>query len=194
MPLNTSSGGFIYARSSEDGEIWPAVYEKAYAKLKTGISGDHPDITATGWGDCVWATAQLTGGKRYYYGTSDHSADQLWDIVRGNSISHRTFNPMTCWTYSSGDATEKKIIYGDANIVASHCYTVLGWDYRDSRKYIILRNPWGNTEAGVQTLNSTVWLYDISWWRPITLTTIDGTFAIEASAFKTYFAGIGVAK
>ncbi|MCL4879221.1 MAG: hypothetical protein KJ064_21370 [Anaerolineae bacterium] len=194
VPLNTSSGGFIYARSSEDGEIWPAVYEKAYAKLKTGISGDHPDITATGWGDCVWATAQLTGGKRHYYGTPDHSADQLWDIVRGNSISHRTFNPMTCWTYSSGDATEKKIVYGDANIVASHCYTVLGWDYRDNRKYIILRNPWGNTEAGVQTLNSTVWLYDISWWRPINLTTIDGTFAIEASAFKTYFAGIGVAK
>lgn len=73
---------------------------------------------------------------------------------------------MTCWTYSSGDA----------NIVASHCYTVLGWDYRDNRKYIILRNPWGNTEAGVQTLNSTVWLYDISWWRPINLTTIGRVF------------------
>jgi hypothetical protein len=194
IPLNTATGGFIYCRSSEAGEIWPAVYEKAYAKLLTGISGDHPDITATAWGDCIWATAQLTGGQRFYYGTSSHSADQLWDIVRANSLSRRTFNPMTAWTYSSGDASEKKIVYGDANIVASHCYTVLGWAYRNERKYIVLRNPWGNTEATVQTLDATVWFYDISWWRPINMTTVDGTFAIEASAFKTYFAGIGVVK
>ncbi len=194
VPLNTATGAFIYCRSSEAGEIWPAVYEKAYAKLLTGITGDHPDITATAWGDCVWATAQLTGGQRFSYGTTSHSADQLWDIVRANSLSQRTFNPMTAWTYSSGDASEKKIVYGDANIVASHCYTVLGWTYRNDRKYIVLRNPWGNTEATVQTLDETVWFYDISWWRPIDMTTPDGTFAIEASAFKTYFAGIGVVK
>ncbi len=193
VPLD-AAGNFIYARSSEAGEIWPAVYEKAYAKLTTGTSGDQPDITATAWGDCVWATAQLTGGKRHYYSTSDHSSDALWNLVRANSLSRRTFNPMTCWTYSSGTATDKKIVYGDANIVASHCYTVLGWDYRNDRKYIILRNPWGNTEATVQTLDATVWLYDISWWRPIALAQLDGTFAIEASAFKTYFAGLGVAK
>ena len=193
VPVN-SSGNYIYCRSSEPGEIWPAVYEKAYAKLKTGVSNDRPDITATAWGDCVWATAQLTGGKRFYYDTISRSGDQLWDLVRGNSLSYRTFNPMTAWTYSSGDASEKKIIYGDANIVASHCYSVLGWAYRNGVKYIILRNPWGNTEAGLSTLNATVSLYDISWWRPINLTTVDGTFALEANAFKTYFAGLGVAK
>ena len=188
------SGNLIYARSSEAGEIWPAVYEKAYAKLKTGISGDHPDITATGWGDCVWATAQLNGGKRSYYGTNDHSADELWNLVRANSLSRRTFNPMTAWTYSSGTATDKKIVYSDANIVASHCYTVLGWDYRNGRKYIILRNPWGNTEATVGTTTGTWISYDISWWRPVNLATVDGTFAIEAWAFKQYYAGMGVAK
>jgi hypothetical protein len=193
VPLN-AAGNFIYARSSEAGEIWPAVHEKAYAKLITGTTGDQPDITATAWGDCVWATAQLTGKKRHYYSTSGHSSDALWDLVRANSLSRRTFNPMTCWTYSSGAASEKKIVYSDANIVASHCYTVLGWEYRNGRKYIILRNPWGNTEATVQTLDGTVWLYDISWWRPINLTAVDGTFAIEASAFKTYFAGMGVVK
>jgi hypothetical protein len=193
VPVN-GSGNAIYCRSSEAGEIWPAVYEKAYAKLKTGVTNDHPDITATAWGDCVWATAQLTGGRRFYYDTPSRTGDQLWDLVRGNSLSYRTFNPMTAWTYASGDATEKKIVYGDANIVASHCYSVLGWAYHRGVKYIILRNPWGNTEAGVSTLNATVSLYDISWWRPINLTTVDGTFALEANAFKTYFAGLGVAK
>ena len=193
VPLSMS-GGFIYCRSSESGEIWPAVYEKAFAKLVTGISGDHPDITATAWGDCVLATARLTGGHRFYYDTPSRSADELWDLVRANSLGGRTFNPMTAWTYASGDASEKKIVYGDANIVASHCYTVLGWDYRDGRKYIVLRNPWGNTEASVATLGGTTVLYDISWWRPIALADDDGTFAIEAWAFKTYYAGLGVAK
>ncbi len=193
VPL-TIANNFIYCRSSEAGEIWPAVYEKAYAKLETGITGDHPDITATAWGDCVWATAQLTGGQRFSYKTASRSADQLWDIVRANSLSRRTFKPMTAWTYSSGEASEKKIVYKDANIVASHCYTVLGWEYRNNRKYIVLRNPWGNTEASVQTLDETVWFYDISWWRPINMTPVDGTFAIEASAFQTYFEGMGVVK
>ncbi|MBI1282109.1 MAG: hypothetical protein GC179_28540 [Anaerolineaceae bacterium] len=190
----TLSGNFIYARSSEAGEIWPSVYEKAYAKLKTGTSSDHPDITATAWGDCVWATAQLTGGRRYYYDTASRSSDTLWDLVRGNSLSYRTFNPMTAWTYSTGDANDRHLNYSGATIVASHCYSVLGWGYYNSRKYIVLRNPWGNTEATVATLNATISMYDISWWRPITLNIVDGTFAMEAWAFKYYFAGLGVAK
>lgn len=194
VPVNASTGNFIYCRSSEAGEIWPAVYEKAFAKLVTGTSSDHPDILATGWGDCVRATSLLVGGQRYYYGTPGYSADELWNLVRANSLSYKTFNAMTCWTYSSGAASDKKIVYSDANIVASHCYSILGWAYRNNKKYIIVRNPWGNTEATIQTLNATVSLYDVSWWRPINLTTIDGTFAIEASAFKTYFAGLGVVK
>jgi Calpain family cysteine protease len=193
VPLN-GSGNFLYARSSEAGEIWPAIYEKAYAKLKTGITGDHPDILATAWGDCVWATAQLTGGHRAYYDNANETADKLWDLVRANSMGGRTVNPMTAWTYGSGDEAPKKVIYADANVVGSHCYTVLGWDYRDGRKYIILRNPWGNTEATVQALTGTTWLFDVSWWRPISLAVVDGTFAVEASAFKQYWAGLGVAK
>jgi WD40 repeat protein len=193
VPLS-GSGSFIYCRSSETGEIWPAIYEKAFAKPKTGTSSDHPDVTATAWGDCVYATAQLNGRQRHYYDTASRSGDQLWDIVRANSLSKRTFNPMTAWTYSSGDAAPKKVVYADGNIVGSHCYTVLGWDYRDGAKYLILRNPWGNTEASVGTLTGTTFLYDISWWRPINLAAVDGTFGMEANAFKTYFAGLGVAK
>ena len=88
VPVSSTSGNFIYSRSSEAGEIWPAVYEKAFAKLKTGTATDHPDITATGWGDCVRATAQLNGKKRHYYGNSDLTGDQLWDLVRSNSLGH----------------------------------------------------------------------------------------------------------
>ena len=191
VPVSATTGGFIYCRSSEAGEIWPAIYEKAFAKLKTGTTTDHPDITATGWGDCVYATAQLNGRKRYYYGNSGLTGDQLWNLVRGNSLSKRTFNPMTSWTY--GTAPDG-LSYADANIVGSHCYTVLGWDYYCGKKYIVLRNPWGYKEATVGTRSGVVTMYDISWWRPINLANPDGTFAIEADSFQQYFAGIGVAK
>ena len=194
IPLANSTGNPIYCRSSEAGEIWPAVYEKAFAKWKTGYAGDQPDITATAWGDCVHAAAELTGLGRHYYATTDLSAGDLWQKVRQNSQGGRTFNPMVAATYSSGKATEKKLVYGDINLVASHCYAVLGWAYRENKKYIILRNPWGSTEASTNVLSGTVFLYDVSWWRPITLANSDGTFALEAGAFKQYFSTLGVVK
>lgn len=188
----TAGGNFIYARSSEGGETWPAIYEKAFAKLKTGTTSDMPDITATGWGDCVWATAQLTGGNRAYYDTASRTADQLWNILRSNCLSYRTFRPMTAWTYGSGADSPDHVDYSSAQVVGSHCYTVLGWAYRNCRRYILLRNPWGNTEATVGALDATVYAHDISWWRPITLKDTDGTFAMEIGTFKKYFAGFGV--
>ena len=192
LPL-TMAGGFIYCRSSEAGETWPAVYEKAFAKLKTGTNTDMPDITQTAWGDCVWATAQLNGGQRAYYDTANRSADELWQILRSHCLSCRTFDPMTAWTYSSGDASPDKVDYSSAQVVGSHCYTVLGWAYRNCKRWIVLRNPWGSFEATASALDDTLYLYDVTWWRPITLKDADGTFAMEISAFKMYFAGFGVA-
>jgi hypothetical protein len=192
LPLD-AGGGFIYCRSSENGETWPAVYEKAFAKLKTGTPTDMPDITATAWGDCVWATAQLNGGSRSYYNTANRTADDLWQILRSNCLSYRTFNPMTAWTYSTADAAKDNIDYSSAHVVGSHCYTVLGWAYRDCKRWIVLRNPWGSFEATTSVLDATISMYDVSWWRPITLKNTDGVFAMEISAFKKYFAGFGTA-
>jgi hypothetical protein len=192
IPL-TMGGSYIYARSSESGETWPAVYEKAFAKFVTGTTTDMPDITRTAWGDCVLATSQLNGGSRQYFYTRDHSADDLWNILRSHCLSYRTFHPMTAWTYSSGDASPDNVDYSSANVVGSHCYTVLGWAYRDCRRWIVLRNPWGNTEATASVLDDTISMYDVSWWRPLTLKNSDGVFAMEISAFKKYFAGFGLA-
>jgi hypothetical protein len=192
LPL-TAGGDFIYCRSSEAGEIWPAVYEKGYAKLKTGTASDMPDITQTAWGDPVWATAQLNGGLRSSFDTASRSADDLWNILRSHCLSYRTFDPMTAWTYSSGDASPDHVDYSSAQVVGSHAYTVLGWAYQDCKRWIVLRNPWGYFEATASVLDATIVMYDMSWWRPITLKNPDGVFAMEISAFKKYFAGFGVA-
>src|SRR6185437_14093584 len=125
---------------------------------KTGTATDMPDITQTAWGDCLWATAQLNGGTRHGYNTADHSADELWQLLRSNCLSYRTFNPMTAWTYSTGDAAPDHVDYASASV-----------------------------------LDATISMYDVSWWRPITLKDNDGVFAMEIGAFKKYFAGFGTA-
>ncbi len=178
----------VYCRSNDAAEIWPAVYEKAFAKWITKNNTDKPDITQTAYGDPVKAIAQLNNKTPLYYYTNTRTAEQLYSIVRENSMSMKTINPMVAWTYGSGN-------YSGSNIVANHAYTILGWAFVNNKKYIILRNPWGVTEpAGINSYQGIVSVFDNSFWRPITMIGNDGVFALEISAFKNYFAGMGVAK
>lgn len=178
----------IYCRSNDYAEIWPAIYEKAFAKWITKNNTDRPDITQTAFGDPVKACAQLNNKTPMYYNTNTRTADVLWGIVRENCMGGKTINPMVAWTYSSGS-------YSGSNIVANHAYTILGWAYVNNKKYIILRNPWGQTEPiGINSYQGIVTFFDNTFWRPINFIGNDGVFALEASSFKFYFAGMGVAK
>lgn len=197
VPLNPPSNTFIYARSSEKGEIWPAVYEKAYAKWRTNHSGDTPNYAPIAGGDPVGAAAQLTGLQPHYYWTASLSADTIWQKVRQNSLSRKTFNPMVAWTYSSGEKSPDKVNYNNAHIAANHAYSILGWDYVGGKKYVVLRNPWGTYEAQVGIVGGKWYAWDApyyggpGWWRSIEMATVDGIFALNADTFKKYFAGFG---
>jgi len=189
IAVNTSSNLVVYCRSSDTGEMWPSLYEKAFAKWITRTSSDHPDITQTGSGDPVKAMAQINDKTPHYYFTSSRSASDLLGLVRANCMNFRTINPMTAWTQASDG------IYKGSNIVANHAYTVLGWSSQSGKQYIILRNPWGVTEpAGLTTYPGLLDFFDTAFWRPAEMLDSGGVFALEASAFKNYFAGLGMAK
>lgn len=198
LPLLSPGNTYIYARSSEAGEIWPAVYEKAYAKWRTKDTGDTPDITKIAGGDPVAACSQLTNLTPYYYWNSGLSADDIWQKVRENAISYKTFNPMTAWTYASAPSPD--VNYNSAHLAANHAYSILGWQYANNQKYVVLRNPWGTYEAIITVDGSTWMAWDApyyggpGWWRPIAMATADGIFALRADTFKKYFAGFGVVK
>jgi hypothetical protein len=188
VPVIKTSRAWAYARSLDSTEIWPAVMEKAYAKWRTANTTDFPNYPAISGGDPVMACAQLIRGNRTYKGNSGTSADDLWNFVRGHSLSRRTINPMVAWTYSSQPAGTN---YGSARVVANHAYSILGWDYFDNQKYIVLRNPWGTHHATLDTRTGTWSAYQKSYWAPIPLNT-NGVFSMKAATFKKYFAGTGV--
>jgi len=122
--LVTDGGSVPYCRSSETGEIWPGIYEKAYARMRLDEATDYPAIPNIANGDPVGACAQLTGLSPTYMWHSSFTAAQVLAAVQSHSSNGRTTSPMTAWTYGSGP--EGDVAYRDANIVAGHAYSVLG--------------------------------------------------------------------
>jgi hypothetical protein len=190
VPVVKNSHSWVYARSLDSTEIWPAVMEKAYAKWRTNNTTDYPSYPPIAGGDPVMACAQLINGKRTYKGNSGTSANDLWNFVRSNSLSRRTVNPMVAWTYSSQPAGTD---YASARVVANHAYSVLGWDYFNNEKYIVLRNPWGTHHATLDTRTGTWYAHQMSYWARVPLNT-NGVFSMKVATFKKYFAGTGVTK
>ncbi len=183
VPLVKSTHGWIYARSSEAGEIWPAVYEKAFAKWKTNDPTDEPNYGPIAGGWPVQATTELTNLAGVTRTCSALTADQIWTAVRSNCLSYRTFNPMTAWTFC---VTPAPVDYTGTGIVAYHAYTILGWAFVNNIKYVVLRNPWGHNGPVINSLAGNWSAYDVSFWRSLPLNT-GGVFAIPADTFKKYY-------
>lgn len=183
VPMVKGTHAWIYARSSEAGEIWPAVYEKAFAKWKTNDATDEPNYGPIAGGWPVQATTELTNLSGTTKTCSAMTADDIWAAVRGNSLSYRTINPMTAWTFC---VTPSPVSYAGTGIFGYHAYTILGWAYVNNVKYIVLRNPWGNNGPVINSLAGNWSAYDQSFWRSVPLNA-GGVFAIPADTFKKYY-------
>ena len=189
MVVNDFNNLPVYCRSNDGVEFYPCLYEKAYAKWILQTESDKPNITKTAFGDPVKASAQLNNKTPRYYLTDTRTGEELYSIVRSNSMSYKTIHPMTAWTYGSHED------YTGTNLVGNHAYTLLGWAVRNTKRYIVLRNPWGITEPeGLNTYPGVLSYFDKSFWMPANTITKDGVFAVEINAFQELFAGIGVAK
>ncbi|EFQ25999.1 hypothetical protein CGRA01v4_14415 [Colletotrichum graminicola] len=189
IPINNSDNEPLYCRSSDGADIWPSLYEKAFAKWITGSNSEQPDITQTHCGDPVKAMAQINGRTPHYYHCDNHSAQTLLGLVRSNSVNNKTINPMTAYTYATGRE------YHGANIVANHAYSVLGYCVLGDKQYIVLRNPWGVTEPqGLTSYTGLLGRLEREVWNPATLLDHGGLFALEAESFKRCFSCIGVSK
>ena len=190
VPVTKTTHNWIYARSLDATEVWPAVMEKAYAKWRTGNTTEFPAYPPIAGGDPVMACAQLIKGARTYYSNPGKSAAEIISLVRSNSLTKRTFNPMVAWTY---DTPPAGVNYTAAKIAGNHAYSVLGWDYYNNTYYVVLRNPWG-TYSAVLDVKAGNWS-TVLMGTPVSIPlNVNGVFAMKLDTFKKYFAGIGVAK
>jgi hypothetical protein len=198
VPVNNSDGQPVYCRASDGCEPWPALYEKAFAKWISEGShhGDEenknrelPDLTLLHAGDPVKAMAQINGRRPEYFYTAQRSVHELVGLVRRASVNHRTINPMCVFTYPTGD------MYRGSNLVANHAYSVLGWAELGQRQHIIVRNPWGITEQpGLTSYPGIQDCVEPDFWGPAAVLDKGGVLAVEANAFKEYFACLGIVK
>lgn len=189
LPINNSDNEPLYCRSSDGTDIWPGLYEKAFAKWIIGNKSEHPDLTQLHAGDPIKAMAQINGREPHYFECEKHSAQNLIGLVRAHCLNNKTINPMAAYTYATGSH------FHGANVVANHAYSVLGYCVLGHRQYIVLRNPWGVTEhEGISSYHGLLSRLEPEIWNPAVLLDHGGLFALDAECFKHAFSHIGIAK
>ncbi|MDP1822958.1 MAG: C2 family cysteine protease [Archangium sp.] len=133
-----SYGGALYGRSANSSdpkkmELWFPLVEKAYAQWKgsydtIGGGGHVSDV----FEDCLGVEASSLSIN--YTG-----ADRVWDQVVKNVDAKK---PIGAGTY--GEDQEAK--YTNTGVYANHAYSVLGYEKTGTERFVIVRNPWGESE------------------------------------------------
>ena len=128
------NGDFAFAKGGADGkELWPAVLEKAYAKL----NGSYNFIEA---GKVQYALSDMTGGvsEQIELKKMSGQVDSFWERVK-SLVSQGALMGAGSPENALGDSAINE--YG---IVQGHAYAVLGIAEVDEYKLINLRNPHGS--------------------------------------------------
>ena len=190
VPVAKNTYNWNFAKSLDDGEIWPAVMEKAYAKWRTNCNTDYPDYRPTAGGDPIGASRQLIGGTTEYKVAQQISVAQAASFLIANCVGNRTVNPMTATTYGSNPPGRT---YSGTGIVGSHAYTILGHEVFNGENYIVLRNPWGGHPGTLDTRPGT-WTANMQSFTASVPLNANGVFSMKLSTFLNYYEWLGVAK
>uniref|UniRef100_A0A3B4ZGQ8 Calpain-1 catalytic subunit-like n=1 Tax=Stegastes partitus TaxID=144197 RepID=A0A3B4ZGQ8_9TELE len=133
--LPTINGRLIFVHSKNPNEFWPALLEKAYAK----VCGSYTDMNA---GTPTEAMMDFTGGVYMHIELSEPPPD-LWELM---CRAGKSTNLMSCGT-PQGETPANTVLPN--GLVQGHAYTVTGvrqvtyWTFVN---LVRLWNPWGRGE------------------------------------------------
>ncbi|XP_041809113.1 calpain-1 catalytic subunit-like isoform X2 [Chelmon rostratus] len=134
--LPTINGRLIFVHSKDPTEFWPALLEKAYAK----VCGSYADMNA---GTPAEALVDFTGGVHICIPLSDPPSN-LWELMYRAAKSRSL---MGCGT-PQGETSENTVLPN--GLVQGHAYTVTGIKQVMSQGQLVnlvrLWNPWGAGE------------------------------------------------
>jgi len=138
-------GGSIGTNSSpEQMEMWYPILEKAYAQFQDGSY----DNIGNG-GHASFAMSSIMGSSSTKQPINEHNMDRIYNSI---SRAAERGNPMTATTYGKDSAEAER--YPGTKIYPWHTYSVLGVEESDDgKRFVKLRNPWGNTEPGYDGKN-----------------------------------------
>ena len=146
-----------YASGKDEKELWPALLEKAvaqragsYAAIEAGVPGD--------------ALSMFTGkpSELIDFRARGTKPDEVFAALSQAVKEHR---PATASTF--GESSNAK--YTNTGLYADHAYSVWGTEVKGGKKYVQLRNPWGESEPANNGRD-------------------DGIFKLELSEFMKMFA------
>ncbi|XP_047467870.1 calpain-1 catalytic subunit-like [Mugil cephalus] len=134
--LPTIDGNLIFVHSKDPHEFWPALLEKAYAK----VCGSYSDMNA---GTPAEALVDFTGGVHICIQLSD-PPQNLWEMM---CRAGKSKSLMGCGT-PQGETSANTVQFN--GLVQGHAYAVTGVKEVISQgqlvKLVRLWNPWGSVE------------------------------------------------
>ncbi len=129
--LPTRSGQLQYAEARDPKELWPQLFEKAYAAWKGSYANIEGGMAAT-------ALEALTGAKGSFFPvTAELKPDDVYATL-ASSLADKG-----CVV-----ALSKPWSPSRQGVIADHAYTVLAVKDEGGIKQVQVRNPWGQTEPG----------------------------------------------
>ena len=143
-----------YTAGEADGELWPRIFEKAYAQhLGDGalVAGYQESIG----GDGAEALEVLTGVESRTVGTATFSIEEL-DAMHDDGVllpaSHRNRPDASWWDKLFGDPTGWYEA-GEDDVVTRHQYWIEDIDVEAD--LVVVRNPWGYSDGNKNLIELT---------------------------------------
>ncbi|KAE9397650.1 cysteine proteinase [Gymnopus androsaceus JB14] len=129
--------GLFFARSGTPGETWVPLLEKAYAKL-------HGSYASLSGGEGCEAIEDMTGGISTFIHTNDIlDTDRFWNDELLKANEDRLFGA----AYQTLDGTRSGVYDSKINgLIGNHAYSVLRAVEVNGKRFVVVRNPWGETE------------------------------------------------
>ncbi len=137
--VKPEKGTPIYGRGGVDQrpetmELWFPLLEKAYAQWKGSY-----DVMGSG-GVASDVFEELTGEAADYYDLNARTnPDSLWQRITSAIDDKR---PIATGTHEE----HGPVHYTNTGVFADHAYSIVGYQTEGSKRFVVLRNPWGDTE------------------------------------------------